>query len=205
MHDLTARATWAALLALAAGLAGCATPSGPTGMPALAQPAADQPHARLQTRSTAPAGHVLAVVVQQDNATCTDARHVLRSPAGETGQARLPVGRPLTLDVALVPPGGGRACVNRWTFTPQAGRSYVLQSAIVGAACPARLLDTTQPDRAAVPPDLVNRVQAGQSCVPLDKAPKVASGGIIQGGQIDGEAVLLPLATTRPLQGLIKP
>ena len=88
----------------------------------------------------------------------------------------------------------GPACINRWSFTPQAGRTDVLQSTMVGSACPARLLDVTQPERAGVPADLVNRVQAGQPCLPLDKAPKVATTTMIQGGQVNGEAVLLPQA-----------
>lgn len=207
----TARRTGRAATVLAAGaaaaaalLAGCAATPGSPGVPPLAQPGTDQPHARLLTRSSAPAGHQLSVLVRQDNTACADPRLVLRHPAGGSGQARLPVQQLLTLDVVLLLPGG-QACINRWSFTPQAGRTYVLQSTVVGSACPARLLDATQPERAAVPADLVSRVQAGQSCLPLDKAPKVAATTMIQGGQVNGEAVLLPQATTRPLQGLIRP
>jgi hypothetical protein len=209
---------------LAAALAaGCA--QAPTQPPTLlAQPAAGQPHARLLVRATLPANHRWVVVVMGDNTACSGPQLVTRGPnalaatapaspsaapptASPTTAARLPVGQLLTMDFAVVTPaaGTGKACINRWSFTPEAGKTYLVQGLVAGAQCPARLLDASVADQPRVPADLVSRILPGQNCVALDKSPKVPPLSLIQGGQHNGDAVLRPDATTRDLEGLIKP
>lgn len=201
------RRHWVTLAAGAglAALAGCAQTPDAT-VQALPQPDATLPHARLLARASVPQDHRFVVVVQQDNATCTRPAWLTRGTAQQAAPAaRLPVDQLITLDLAIVNTGTGKACINRWSFTPRAGRTYLVQGGIAGAQCPARLLDATTPDRAALPPDLVGRVLPGQNCVPLDKAPRPAALSLIQGGQHNGDAVLNPNANARDLEGLIRP
>jgi hypothetical protein len=199
------RARPAATLVLLALLGACAqTPD--TTMPTLAQPDATLPHARLLARAGVPADHRFAVIVQQDSNSCSRPALLTRGTPQQAAQAaRLPVDQLITLDLAIVNTGTNRACVNRWSFTPRAGRTYLVQGGLSGALCPARLVDATMPDRAVLPADLVGRVLPGQSCVPLDKAPRPAALSLIQGGQHRGDAVLNPNATTRDLEGLMRP
>lgn len=195
------RVAWLAL----AGLAGCAqTPE--TSLQPLAQPDATLPHARLLARASVPADHRFAVIVQQDNATCSRPALLTRGTSQQAAPAaRLAADQLITLDLAIINTGTGKACINRWSFTPRAGRTYLVQGGLAGAQCPGRLLDATTADRPALPADLVGRVLQGQTCVPLDKAPRPAALSLIQGGQHNGDAVLLPNATTRDLEGLIRP
>lgn len=207
------RASWQrpALLLLApvlgaAGLAGCASSPADPRLPNLVQPAENQPHARVLLRAKVPAGHHYLLTLLKDNSNCSGPQLVARSTGAEPPPpARLPVGALVTVDFAIVNPAAKHGCVSRWSFTPQAGKTYLVQGVSVGTACPARLLDATQADRPEQPADLVTRVIPGQNCLPLDQSPRVASLSPIQGGQVNGEAVLNPRATTRDLEGLIKP
>jgi hypothetical protein len=100
---------------------------------------------------------------------------------------------------------GQSACQVRWSFTPRADRIYLVQGMTVGDNCPAQLLDATQPERAQPPADLLLRSTPTQSCVPLAQAARMQTVSPIRGGQVNGEAVLNPRATTADLEGLIRP
>ena len=191
----------------AALLAGCAvpTPSPDTTLPAYAQPEASQPHARLLLRAAVGPADRFALVLLEDNAQCKSPKLLTRgSPQQAAAPVRLAAGQPTTLDFVVVRGGGAPPCGLRWTFQPQAGKTYLVAGGTVGGNCGARLLDATVADRPDTPPDLVLRVAPGNNCVPLAQAQRVPS-SLIQGGQHNGDAVLNPRATTQGLEGLIKP
>jgi len=203
-------AGYAAALGLAGLLAGCAeTPTaGPAAAAAVTPASAPAgPSARLLLRGAAPEGDRYAVFQLADALQCKGPRLLAD---GDTKKpptaASLPAGVLTTLDFVIL--RGGRAtCGMRWSFTPVAGRTYLVQGFVVGTGCTARLLDASQPDRPVAPPDAVQRNGPGQACLPLDqaRANRAAAASPIQGGQQDGEAVLNPQATPRDLQGLIAP
>lgn len=191
------------VLLAGAALAGCANPP-PAALAPYTAPAADAPSARLLLRTSAPANHRSLLVMLEDNALCQSPKLLVRGTAGQDAQsARIAAGRLTTLDFVLERPGQS-ACFVRWSFTPEAGKSYLVQGLLVGAGCTARLLDTTRADRPQQPPDLLLRVGPGQRCLALDKSTKAGS-SLIEGGQRDGEAVLRPDATDKDLEGLITP
>ncbi len=203
------RLAWAAL---AAGLAACTgLPEAPSAAgsasPASASPApATGPRARLLLRGSVPNEDRYALVELADTPQCRDP-HLLSS--GDARQAPSPTslaaGRLTTLDF-LVLRAGKPQCGVRWSFTPEAGKTYLMQGLLVGSGCTAQLLDVTTSDRPQPAKGAVLRSGPGQPCVPLDQArPAGGSPSLIQGGQHNGEAVLNPGATPRDLQGLIRP
>lgn len=177
--------------------------------PALARlpaaPAASGPDAVVRVRAAVPRGQV-AVVVQLVDADNCKSPHLLAraAPSGESPSAQaLPAGRLVTLDF-LFTDSTRALCGVRWSFTPQAGRQYLVQGASVGSICPATLTDVTQADRPRTPEDLRYRSETGKPCVPLAQARRVPP-GMLEGGQVGGDAVLRPLATDDDLKGLITP
>ncbi|MCU7369372.1 hypothetical protein PEC18_00290 [Paucibacter sp. O1-1] len=127
-------------------------------------------------------------------------------PSSQPLPARLAAGQRVTLEF-VVHRSGQTACSVRWSFTPRADRLYLVQGMTVADGCPAQLLDTTQPERASPPADLLLRSTATQACVPLAQAQaaRAQAASPIRGGQVNGEAVLNPRATTDDLRGLIRP
>lgn len=184
------------------GLAACVQ-APPAALPA---PPVTGPSARLLLRAAVPAEDRFALFRLDDAAACKSPRLLVGGTPKQVAEpAVLAAGQLVTVDFVLIRGGKAGLCT-RWSFTPQAGRSYLMQGAAVGAGCLARLVDVTQPDRAQPPPDAVVRNVAGQPCVPMEQARAPAGGhSPIQGGQQDGEAVLMPLATPRDLEGLIRP
>lgn len=197
------------LALLAWGLSACvqAPPSpGPAARPASA-PGVTGPSARLLLRAAVPADDRFALFQLADAGACKNPRLLVGgSPQQAAEPALLAAGQLATVDFVLVRAGKPGLCT-RWSFTPQAGRTYLMQGAAVGAGCLARLVDVTQPDRAQAPADAVVRNVANQPCLPMEQARAAAAGSQspIQGGQQDGEAVLMPNATARDLEGLIRP
>jgi hypothetical protein len=202
----------AVVLALVAwGLAACVqAPTSPApaapARPASA-PVVTGPSARLLLRAAVPADDKFALFQLADALACKNPRLLVGgSPQQAAEPALLAAGQLATVDFVLIR-GGKPGLCTRWSFTPQAGRTYLMQGAAVGAGCLARLVDVTQPDRAQAPADAVVRNAANQPCLPLEQARAAAAGAHspIQGGQQDGEAVLVPNATARDLEGLIRP
>lgn len=186
-------------------LAGCASePAAGTAAGAATRP--DGPTARLLLRGAVPGDDRYAVFNLADPQQCKGPRLLAGGDAKKGPEpASLAAGVLTTLDFAVLR-AGAPSCVLRWSFTPEAGKTYLVQGMVVGAGCSARLLDATVPDRPLTPPDAVLRSAPGQPCVPLAQARAAASAtSLIQGGQHNGDAVLLPNATTRDLQGLIRP
>ena len=208
--------------ALALLLAGCAAAPG---VPAAA-PAADglgalphylaptpgQPSARLLLRGSVQPGDRFAVLRHQDAVACQGAE------VASEGGAQLPApavniaaGALTTLEFVIARAGAPMTRCMNLSFTPVAGRSYLMQGMLVGDGCNVTLLDASRPDRPAPLPDALLRTAAGQRCMPLAQAAAMARARQANaspsglGGQVDGEAVLNPRATAQDLQGLIRP
>lgn len=179
--------------------AGCATP--PAKLPKYAVPDGT-PTAKLVMRGSVPSGDVFGVFVHDDAENCKGARL-----AGAGTSTRNPVTVPLaagaltTVDFMLVKPNR-ESCVVRWSFKPEAGKSYLVNGMAYGSGCRAGLLDATNPDAMKAPAGLVRRDGKGTACVPLAQATR-PGGDAAKGGQDQGAAVLRPAATADDLQGLI--
>lgn len=201
-----AAAALALMLLLAACAAGPQAPSsaGPAGA-TLAAPAG-APRARLLLRGAVPGDDQYAVVELTDAQNCKEPRMLSSGDARKApAPASLATGVLTTLDFVVLR-AAKPLCVVRWSFTPEADKTYLVQGLVVGNGCSARLLDASINDRPVPAAGAVLRNGPGQTCLALDKSrPAGDTGSLIQGGQHKGEAVLQPNATTRDLQGLIRP
>lgn len=192
-------------------LGGCAATSGTpaAGQAPAASPAAaaSGPTARLLLRGSVPAEDRFAVFKLADALACKGPSLLIAGTPQKTPEpATLPAGVLTTLDFVILR-AGKPGCGVRWSFTPVAGKTYLMQGLVVGSGCSARLFDASVPDRPVLPPDAALRSHPGQACLPLEQARAATRAGssLIQGGQDAGEAVLNPRATTQDLQWLIKP
>ncbi len=195
-----------AALVLVLGVAACATETAPAAGANPPAATASGPSARLLLRGAVPGDDRYAVFELADSLQCKGPRLLAGGNAKKgPDPATLAAGALTTLDFVVLR-AGQTSCVVRWSFTPEAGKTYLVTGIVVGNGCTARLLDASQPDRPQTPAGTLMRSAPGQPCVPLDKARAAAeSGSLIQGGQHNGEAVLYPMATAADLQGLIKP
>ena len=200
---------WPAQLAICAALAACDTP------PALHPPGAGiglaslgpaSASARLLLRGVVQGDDRYAVMQLSDSQSCQGPSLLTGGNARQAAApASIEAGKLTTLDFAVLQADTVK-CFVRWSFTPQSGKTYLVQGIAMGAACTGRLTDASIPDRPVPPPDAVMRNGPGQPCIALDKARAASDGGsLLRGGQHLGEAVLNPNATTQDLQGLIRP
>jgi hypothetical protein len=194
-------AAWPALTLGVLMLASCATPRKPVQVPPYVAPAGVAT-ARLLSRGTVAAGDVYGVVVYDDAASCAGPRlagagNSTRSPKATEIEA----GRIATLDFLAVR-ADRSACRVRWSFTPTAGKTYLIAGALSGTSCNARLLDATDPDRMRPESTAQRRNVGGNACNALVARPPSSTVG---GSEQTGEAVLRPGASADDLQGLIQP
>jgi len=195
------RARWPLLAALASLLvAGCATPPPPARLPKYAVPDG-VPTAKLVMRGAVPSGDIYGVFVHDDAENCKGPRL-----AGAGNSTRNPNTVPLvagslaTVDFMLIKPNK-ESCLVRWSFKPEAGKSYLVNGMAYGASCRAGVFDASNPDAMTAPAGIVRRNGKGVNCVPMAQAAQVSADG--KGGQDQGAAVLRPGATSDDLQGLI--
>lgn len=188
-------------------LAGCATPaSRPNALPKYVAPAGAAT-AKLVMRGNLRAGDLYGVYAFDDAEACKGPRVV---GAGTVGRDAVTVpiaaGQLTTLEFLLF--SGKDACRVRWSFTPTAGRNYLMVGGVVtnvpGASCGARILDATDPDKIKPASDAVRRNLPGNACLAMTQA-KANAGKAPDGGQSGGDAVLQPGATADDLKGLIQP
>lgn len=178
-------------------VAGCAAaPPTPYAVPAGA------PTAKLVMRGAVPTGDLFGVFVHDDAVNCKGPRLAgagssTRNPA----TVSLAAGALTTVDFMLLRANKER-CLVRWSFSPVAGKSYLVSGGAYGAGCRARLLDATDPDAMKSPDGTVRRDAKGNACVALAQARSIA-GSTAAGGQDEGAAVLQPGATADDLKGLI--
>jgi hypothetical protein len=179
-------------------LLGCATPpkSPPYAVPS------GVPTAKLVMRGAVPSGDIFGVFVHDDAENCKGPRL-----AGAGNSTRNPTTVPLaagaltTVDFMLVRPNR-ESCLVRWSFTPVAGKSYLVNGGAFGTGCRGSLLDASNPDAMKAPEGIVRRDGRGNACVAMAQARSNAAGST-QGGQDQGAAVLRPSANADDLQGLI--
>jgi hypothetical protein len=208
-----------AVVAAALLATGCAAPPGapagpgatntaalPTTVQRYIAPPLGQPSVRVLLRGAVPPGERFALLRHDDALQCQ--RALLLTEGNAAQAAPTPVamaaGVLTTLDFVVLRPGNS-GCGVRWSFTPVAGHSYLVQGGAVGGNCSARMLDVTVPDKPTAPADAVLRTAGTQRCVPLAQSRPMNEASLIQGGQLGGEAVLNPRATAKDLEGLIQP
>jgi len=191
-----------AAVALALGAAGCATRTAP--LPKYAAPAGS-PTAKLVMRGTLRSGDLYGVYLLDDAQACKGPRV---AGAGTVGRdpvsIQIAADQLTTLDFMLFT--GKDVCRVRWSFTPTAGRTYLMAGGTVtgvpGALCMARVLDATDPDKIKPAADAVRRNLPGNTCLAVAEARLKMTKGA-DGGQTGGDAVLTPGATAEDLKGLI--
>lgn len=184
-------------------LAGCVTAE-PTATAVRHVAPTSGPTARLLVRASVPPGDLYGVYVHDDALACTGPRiagagSATRQPAATA----LAAGQLTTLDFMLFKPSR-TACIVRWSFTPEAGKTYLLTGLGNAAGCTARVLDATDPDAIKPVAQAVRRNNATRACMGLDEARAAAANAPV-GGQVGGDAVLRPGATGDDLKGLLPP
>jgi len=182
-------------------LAACATPRAPVKVPPYAAPAGVAT-ARLLSRGTVGAGDAYGVIIFDDATNCAGPRMAGAGNATRPPKAtEIEAGRIATLDFLAVRPDK-TTCRVRWSFTPTAGKTYLVAGAWTATGCNARLLDATDPDRMRAETTAQRRNTGGSACSALVARPSASAAG---GSEQSGEAVLRPGATADDLQGLIQP
>ena len=131
---------------------------------------AGAPTAKLVMRGAVPTGDAFGVLVYDDAENCKGPRL-----AGAGNSVRTPTTVPLaagaltTVDFMLVK-ANKESCMLRWSFTPVAGKSYLVNGGAYGTGCRAALLDASNPDAMAAPAGSVRRNDKGNACVPMAQA-----------------------------------
>ena len=195
-----------ALLGAAAILAACATPSTPNSaaLPRHVAPVGG-PTAKLVMRGTVPQGDVYAVYLSDDAVACQGQRIVgAGNPTRVPTSTTIAAERLQTVDFRLFR-ADKRTCLVRWSFTPVAGRSYLIAGAATPTGCSARMLDATDPDAIKPVQGALIRTSTTQACVGINDARALPGPGPAGGQGASGEAVLVPGATAADLDGLVKP
>jgi len=187
------------LAAVAALLAGCAAPPKP--LPHYVAPASG-PTAKLVLRGTVSAGDGYGVYIYDDAEKCTGLRSMgTGSAERHPPTVTLPANRITTVEFFLVKPNKN-FCGVQWTFTPLAGKTYLLSGNAVEQGCAARVLDMSDPDN--IKPELaaLRRNPGTNHCLPLSQS-RAASSTDADASMTGSEAVLRPSATADDLKGLI--
>jgi hypothetical protein len=194
-------ARWAMVALASALLCACATPAKKAvQVPTYVAPAG-APTARLLSRGAVNAGDAYGVVVFDDAANCAGPRIASAGNSSRTPKAaEIEAGKTTTLDFVVAHPDK-TACRVRWSFVPDAGKTYLVAGALTAKGCSARLLDATDPDHMKAETSAQRRNVGGTTCSALVARPAAphAAGASEQ----TGEAVLRPGATADDLQGLI--
>jgi hypothetical protein len=188
------------LLAVAAlALAGCATaPSKPIAK--YVAPSAG-PTAKLVMRGKVPAGDIYGVYVYDDAEKCLGGRIVgSGDSARNPPTSALAADRIATVEFLLVKPNR-QVCSIQWSFTPAAGKTYLLNGVSVATACAARVMDMSDPDQIKPEPTALRRNGGGRQCMPLAQSRAASMAGA--DGTKSDDAVLRPSANAEDLKGLI--
>lgn len=194
-----ATATVACLL-----LAGCAAPPA-TKLPAKYVAPASGPTAKLVMRAVVPAGDLYGVYVLDDDERCGGRRMVgfgdaKRNPA----TTALAADEVQTVEFVLLKPSR-QMCFVRWSFTPAAGKSYLLRGLGQPGGCLAVVMDMSDPEKLKLEPTALRRNPIGQACLPLAQSKPVPSTGAAAAAGEGQDAVLRHGAGAEDLQGLIAP
>jgi len=185
----------------AALLVACAAPA-PKPIPKYVPPPAGQT-AKLVMRGAVPAGDIYSVYYYADSEKCTGLRSVgagnsTRNPATTT----LAANQLTTVEFFLVKPPTRSFCSVRYTFTPLAGKTYLLSGAAVDKGCTARVMDMSDPEHLKPELGALRRNPTGFICLPLSQS-RAASVAGHEAAQSTGDAVLREGAGSEDLKGLI--
>lgn len=191
-------------IALAAGVAlfaGCAAPA-PKIMGKYVPPSSG-PTAKLVMRGAVPAGEFFTVNTFDDSEKCEGYRVVgtgnaTRTPASTTLAANVVT----TVEFRVDKPAKRQLCATRFTFTPVAGKTYLLRGGSTATGCGALVMDMTNPENIKPEPTVLRRNPKGLACLPISKS-KASSVATPEAGENNADAVLRQGAGTEDLQGLI--
>jgi len=190
----------AAIVAAAVVLVACAAPTKPS--PKYVAPTSG-PTARLVMRGAVPQGDLYGVFVYDDSDKCTGSRLAgtgtnTRNPPTTT----LAASQITTVEFFLLK-ANRQACNVRWSFTPVAGRTYLITGGAVGTtACAAKVMDMSNPEAIKLEATALRRNPGASACLPLAQAKSATLAGA-DAGPAGQEAVLRQGAGADDLQGLI--
>lgn len=193
-----------ALCVLAALLLG-ACAAGPKREPILPyQPPSSGETARLVSRGIVPAGDAYLVSVLADDERCerpglVGSGNALQHPP----TTNLAAGRPATVEFEVLK-ASNLSCRMRWTFTPAAGKAYLITGVGMAQGCSAVISDMSDVEHLRREPAALRRNPTGSRCVPLAESkpvPVVAAASAASAA----DAVLHEGATSADLEGLIAP
>ncbi|RQP22383.1 hypothetical protein [Piscinibacter terrae] len=195
----------AGAMAAAALLASCVATAPPRPLVKYVPPTGG-PTARLVMRGTVPAGELFSVNVFEDAEKCEGTKLVGVGSSTVTPKSSSVVANAVTtVEYRVDKPALRQVCVMRWTFTPVAGRSYLVRGQSTPTGCGAAVFDMTDPENIKFEPTALRRNPKGSACVPIgqSKALGVAGAASSATSGDSGDAVLRQGAGSEELQGLI--
>lgn len=146
------------------------------------------PTSRLLMRGSLDPGEAYGVYLLGGVKDCTQPQRVGTGTA-ETNPAATTIAadRMSTLDV-VVTKSNQSSCRVRWSFSPRAGRSYLVAARGEPGGCSVSLLDATDPDDIRTEMSARRRDAPGNACMPLGTAKTVGelaarSQGFIAGAE----------------------
>lgn len=191
-------------IALAAGvalLAGCAAPA--SKIVGKYVPPSSGPTARLVMRGAVPAGEFFTVNTFDDSEKCEGYRVVATGNATHTpASTTLAANVVTTVEFRVDKPAKRQICATRFTFTPVAGKTYLVRGGSTAAGCGALVMDMTNPESIKPEPTVLRRNPKGLACLPIAHS-KASSVTTTESGEDNTDAVLRRGAGTDDLQGLI--
>ncbi len=167
------------------------------------------PTSRLLMRGTLEPGDAYGVYLLGGVQDCTQPQRVgtgTANPAATTITAN----RLSTLDV-VVTKSNRTFCRVRWSFSPRAGRSYLVAARGEPGGCSVSLLDATNPDDIRTELSARRRDAPGNSCIPLAAAktvgelaagPAISTDRQVPATRSSGSDVLPSAVTEDDLKGL---
>ena len=181
-------------------LAACAAPA-PKPVQKYVAPAAGQT-AKLVMRGAVPAGDVYSVYYYADSEKCTGLRSVGAGNSTRNPLTTTLAANQITTVEFFVVKSAKTYCSVRYSFTPLAGKTYLLSGASIDKGCTARVMDMSDPEHLKPELGALRRNPTGLACLSLSQS-RAASVAGHESAQSSGEAVLREGAGSEDLQGLI--
>lgn len=188
-------------LAAVALVAGCAAPA-PKLVGKYVAPTSGQT-AKLVMRGAVPAGEFFTINTFDDSEKCEGYRVIAagnstRTPPSTTVAANVVT----TVEFRVDKPAKRQVCATRFTFTPVAGKTYLVRGGSTVAGCAGLVYDMTNPESIKPEPTALRRNPAGLACLPIAQS-KASSVAATESSENASDAVLRQGAGTEDLQGLI--
>jgi hypothetical protein len=164
------------------------------------------PTARLVMRGAVPAGELYSVNVFDDAEKCEGTKLVgVGSSTVTPKSSSVAANSVTTVEYRVDKPALKQVCIMRWTFTPVAGRSYLVRGLSTPSGCGSAVFDMTDPENIKPETTALRRNPRGVACLPIgqSKALGVAGAASSATSGDSGDAVLRQGAGSDELQGLI--